>query len=89
MIFSNFILADPTLLEENVAATHITIGLNAYKELCGLHLGGKAELAMDVILGVTRKAAKRAEIVISKIKEELENDRKTRFESCFTDFFIL
>lgn len=71
-------MADPTLLEENVADTHITIGLNAYKELCGLHLGGKAELVMDVILDITRKAAKRAEIVISKIKEVLEKDRETR-----------
>lgn len=79
--YSTFILADPTLLEENVADTHITIGLNAYKELCGLHLGGKAELVMDVILGVTRKAANRAEIVISKIKEELEKDKETRFWS--------
>lgn len=65
-----------------MADTHITIGLNAYKELCGLHLGGKAELVMEVILGVTRKAAKRAEIVISKIKEELEKDRETRLFEC-------
>lgn len=73
-------MADPTLLEENVAETHITIGLNAYKELCGLHLGGKAELTMDVILGVTRKAANRAEIVITKIKEKLEKDIEARCE---------
>lgn len=74
-------MADPTLLEEGVADTHITICLNAYKELCGLHLGGKAELTMDVILGITKKAAKRAETVITQIKEALEKDKESRFNS--------
>lgn len=83
MCCSKIVVADPTLLEENVAETHITIGLNAYKELCSLHLGGKAELAMDVILNTTKKAANRAAIVISKIKASLEQDKEARCVDVF------
>lgn len=75
---SKIVVGDPTLLEENVAETYITIGLNAYKELCGLHVGGKAELGVDVILNTTRNAADRAAIVVAKIKQALEHDKKAR-----------
>lgn len=71
-------MADPTLLEENVAEAHLTVGLNAYKELCGLHLGGKAQIDSQVILTTTEKAAKRALIVVGKIKHAVEENNKLR-----------
>lgn len=72
------ILADPTLLEEGVADAHLMIGLNAYKELCGLHLGGNALMTPQSILKCTSKAAARASVVIQQIKEALEKDQEHR-----------
>ncbi|KAF2883680.1 hypothetical protein ILUMI_22495 [Ignelater luminosus] len=72
------ILADPTLLEEGVADAHLMIGLNAYKELCGLHLGGNALMTPQSILQCTSKAAARASVVIQQIKEALEKDQERR-----------
>lgn len=79
--FSKFIVADPTLLEERVAEAFLSVGLNAYKELCGLHLGGKAELSTDIILETTNKAAKRAGCVVEIIKAAVEKDTNEKWVS--------
>ncbi|CAG9856221.1 unnamed protein product [Phyllotreta striolata] len=80
-----FILADPSLVEEEVSDAFLSVGLNAYKELCGLHLGGKAELSTDLILSTTTKAANRAVLVVREIKEAIEKDAEKRLKSkeCF------
>nr|CAH7729018.1 unnamed protein product [Callosobruchus chinensis] len=79
-VFSSglYILADPTLLEENVADAFLSIGLNAYKELCGLHLGGKADLSPEVIIQTANKAAVRASSIVQQIKDVIEQDNETR-----------
>ncbi|XP_060532356.1 exosome complex component RRP45 [Cylas formicarius] len=73
-----FILADPNLLEEGVADAFLSVALNSYKELCGLHLGGKTQLAPEVILETTHKAAKRASHLVELIKEAVEKDIEKR-----------
>lgn len=77
---SDHIIADPTLLEEGVAEAFLSIGLNAYKELCGLHLGGKAQLSTSVILETTNKAARRACQVIEMIKTQVEQDTANKYK---------
>lgn len=79
-IFNNgeFILSDPTLLEEGVAEAYISVALNAYKELCSLHLGGSALMRPDLILQTTHKASVRANKVISVIKKVIEEDNGIR-----------
>ncbi|XP_044749162.1 exosome complex component RRP45 [Coccinella septempunctata] len=73
-----FILADPTLLEEGVADAFLNVGMNAYRELCGLHLGGKAELTPDVLIRITQMAGARAAIVVEQIKKAVESDNEKR-----------
>ncbi|XP_072386170.1 uncharacterized protein Rrp45 [Diabrotica undecimpunctata] len=75
-----YILADPTLLEEGVSDAFMSIGINSYKELCGLHLGGKADLAPDVILATASKAGKRAGMIVQQIKETVEKDSVERLD---------
>lgn len=79
-IFSegNFVLADPSLLEENTADAHLAVALNAYKELCGLHLGGKAFMTPDNILQCTARAARRVTLVVELIQNALEKDKIER-----------
>lgn len=73
-------MADPNLLEEGVAEAEMTIALNAYKELCTLHLGGKACLSPEVILNIASRAANRASYVIQMIKTVVEEDNNKRFD---------
>ncbi|XP_025836724.1 exosome complex component RRP45 [Agrilus planipennis] len=80
------LLADPTLLEENVAEAHLNIGLNAYKELCTLHLGGSTTLNQHCVIQYTEKAAKRAAEVIDFIKKSLEEDTVKRDQDEVADF---
>ncbi|XP_063922852.1 uncharacterized protein LOC135137195 [Zophobas morio] len=73
-----FVVADPSLTEEGSADATLTIGLNGFKELCGLHLGGKAELMPHVILNTVTKATHRANIVIEEIKTSIKIDNEAR-----------
>lgn len=85
----DFILADPTLLEEGVADAFLSIGINSYKELCGLHLGGKADLTPDVILKTSNRAATRSGIVVQQIKEAVEADNQKRYLSYINKIALL
>lgn len=76
------VLADPTLLEEGVADANLILGINSYKEICTLHLGGNAFMNPDSILKCASKAANRAAFLITEIKRVLREDieRRTRGE---------
>lgn len=76
-------MADPTLLEEGTTEAFLTVSLNAYRELCGLHLGGKINLTPNLIIQTTEKAAARAVFVVKEIKEAVERDSLKRFVICF------
>lgn len=77
-VYRKIVLADPSILEENVAEAHLTVGINSYRELCALHLGGKAEVDSMLILQITKKAADRAAIVVQTMKDTLEQDKINR-----------
>ncbi|PSN53584.1 Exosome complex component RRP45 [Blattella germanica] len=74
------VIIDPTVIEERVAESHVVFGVNAYKELCGLHLGGKALLNPDVVVNYAGQAANRAAQVVQMIKTALEEDNTARAE---------
>lgn len=76
-------MADPGLLEENTAEAHLILGLNSYKELCGLHLGGSATMSVEDIQQYAQKGAKRAYNVVQHIKKVLEEDTEKRFVQKF------
>lgn len=77
-IFRSIIVVDPTVLEENIAEAHLHIGINSYRELCGLHLGGKTEVDSGIMINITKKAADRAANVVKQIKDVLEKDKEAR-----------
>lgn len=61
-----------------MAEAHLTVGINSYRELCALHLGGKAEVDSLLILQITKKAADRAATVVQIMKDTLEQDKINR-----------
>jgi exosome complex component RRP45 len=78
-IFSEHVVADPTAIEERVSAAQIVFGMNAYRELCGLHLGGSSLTSPDLILQCANRAAKRAAEVVQIMKSALKEDADARY----------
>lgn len=62
-----------------MADAFLSVGVNPYKELCGLHLGGKADLTPDLIMSAANKAAFRAGIIVQQIKDAIEEDNIKRY----------
>lgn len=72
------VAADPTAIEEKVSDSQIVYAVNAYRELCGLHLGGNALTSYDIIVQCANRAAKRAAEVFQIMKSALEEDANAR-----------
>ncbi|KAJ4452027.1 exosome complex component RRP45 [Periplaneta americana] len=72
------IVVDPTAIEERVAEAQLVFGMNAYRELCGLHLGGNALTNYSIIVQCAQRAAVRAAEVVALVKSALEEDEKAR-----------
>ena len=58
--------------------SQIVCVVNAYRELCGLHLGGNALTSYDLIMQCANRAAKRAAEVVQTMKSALEEDANAR-----------
>ncbi|XP_049835856.1 exosome complex component RRP45-like isoform X2 [Schistocerca gregaria] len=87
-VFNNgeHVVADPTELEERVAEAHIVFGMNSYRELCGVHLGGSALADPEMIIQCAIQAAVRASRVVEIIRSALESDAKARTEGADVGF---
>ncbi|CAG2060048.1 unnamed protein product [Timema podura] len=72
------VVADPTALEERVSEAQIVFGMNAYRELCGLHLGGSALATFETVVNCAIRAGNRAAQVVQKMKTLLAQDAETR-----------
>jgi hypothetical protein len=85
-VFSEHVVADPTAIEERVSETQIVFAVNAYRELCGLHLAGSSLASHDLIVNCASRAARRAAEVVQIMKSALKEDTDSRhgeFHSIF------
>jgi hypothetical protein len=71
-------VADPTLLEERVSEATLVLAINAYKELCCMHLTGVSLTSPRLIQKCSEIAAERARRVVEFIKSMLEDDNEER-----------
>lgn len=71
-------IADPTDIEGCVSEANIVFGINAYKELCGVHLGGITLTSPQLLLRCVNKGAERAKLIVSLIKAAVEKDSAAR-----------
>lgn len=78
LVFRQQIVADPSLIEEQTAEASLNVGMNAYRELCGLHLGGLALSDHNSILKVVQKAGTAAADIVQIIKKSLAEDEEAR-----------
>ncbi|XP_063240289.1 exosome complex component RRP45 [Bacillus rossius redtenbacheri] len=79
-LFDNLeeVVADPTQLEERVSQAQVVLGMNSYRELCGVHLGGSALASDSTVWQCSVKAASRAAHVVASLKEALARDLRLR-----------
>lgn len=75
------LIADPNLLEEGVAEAHLVYSMNAFKEICSLHIGGSTLMDAAMIIECASNASKRAFSVVQEIKKALEADIEIRKEN--------
>ena len=73
-------MADPTALEERVSDANLILAINAYKELCCMHLGGTILTSPKLIMRCTSKAAERAKRIVEFVKSRLVDDEKERYK---------
>ncbi|XP_063706700.1 uncharacterized protein LOC134835705 [Culicoides brevitarsis] len=71
-------VADPTSIEECISEANLVLGINTYKELCGMHLGGTTLTSSQLLLRCVNKGAERAKIVVEMIKCAIEKDSDAR-----------
>ena len=71
------IVADPSLLEEECAKGRMVIGVNAYREVCTLHLAGQVMIDQRLVLRLARTAADKSKSVVEIIKQCLAEDEET------------
>ncbi|CAG9808972.1 unnamed protein product [Chironomus riparius] len=71
-------IADPTILEERVTNASLILAVNAYKELCSIHLTGVSLTSPYLIQKCSDMAAERAKHIVEYIKDALEQDRIDR-----------
>lgn len=75
-----FSVADPTSLEERVSQSNLVFGMNSYKELCGLHLGGVYLTNPALLIRTAGIAARQAKYFVELIRSAVETDSATREE---------
>jgi len=69
---------DPTRLEEECMLGKMVLGVNAYREICTLHLAGQVIINKGLVLKLATIAAEKAKKVVEKIKACLAEDEKAR-----------
>lgn len=71
-------VADPSAAEERTADSSLVFGLNSFRELCCLNLGGTTLTSSTLLLQCAARAARRAKFVVDYVKETLELDKTAR-----------
>lgn len=73
-------IADPSLLEERRSEANVVFGINAYRELCGLHFGGITLASLELLIKCANQGAKRAKNVVKQIKAAVQADENKRLK---------
>ncbi len=61
-------VVDPSLSEELVASSFLTVAMNANKEVCVLHKAGGCVISKSTLMQCLKTAAKRTEALASYLK---------------------
>lgn len=76
--YSNYIVSDPTALEEKVADSLLLLSVNSYREICGMHFEGVPLPSSDIVIKCSRNAVNTASHLVKQIKKALSDDLEKR-----------
>merc|ERR1711913_48704 len=71
-------VCDPTRLEEECMQGKLVLGVNAYREICTLHLAGQVMVDKSIILRLANIAAEKSRKVVEQIKSSLAKEEELR-----------
>jgi len=71
-------VCDPTRIEEECMQGKLVLGVNAYKEICTLHLAGQVIVDKSIILRLANIAADKSRKVVEQIKSCLAKEEELR-----------
>jgi len=77
--FSDFIILDPSLLEDKVCDNKLSICFNNHSEMCGVDIEGCASLSQNLLMNCSNQAASMAIKLVDKIKSAIQIDIKNRY----------
>merc|ERR1712126_521158 len=72
------IVCDPGLLEEECSKGKMVIGVNAYREVCTLHLAGQVIIDKKLVLRLANIAAEKSKKVVEVIKQSLAEEERRK-----------
>lgn len=81
-------VADPTIMEERTSESQMIFGINSFRELCCLNLGGSSLTSSTLLLQSSKRASNQAKKVVDLVKQTLEKDlaaRESRSNVGFTE----
>lgn len=76
--FSDFIILDPSFLEDKVCDNKLSICFNNHRELCGVDIEGCACLSQELLMNCSNQAAVIAVKLVDKIKSAIQIDIEMR-----------
>lgn len=71
-------VADPTVMEERTSESQMIFGINSFRELCCLNLGGSSLTSSSLLLQCSKRASNHAKYVVDLVKQTLEEDIAAR-----------
>ncbi|XP_022179851.1 exosome complex component RRP45-like isoform X2 [Myzus persicae] len=74
----DFIILDPSLLEDKVCDNKLSICFNNHSEMCGVDIEGCASLSQNLLMNCSIQAASVAIKLVDKIKSAIQLDIKNR-----------
>ncbi|NP_001155833.1 3 exoribonuclease-like [Acyrthosiphon pisum] len=79
----DFIILDPSLLEDKVCDNKLSICFNNHSEMCGVDIEGCASLSQNLLMNCSNQAASVAIKLVDKIKSAIQIDIKNRSSKSF------
>ncbi|XP_027847737.2 exosome complex component RRP45-like isoform X2 [Aphis gossypii] len=74
----DFIILDPSFLEDKVCDNKLSICFNNHREMCGVDIEGCASLSQDLLMNCSNQAASMAIKLVDKIKSAIKIDIENR-----------
>jgi len=71
-------VVDPSLSEDLTCDSHITIAMNAQKEVCCIQKPGGSAVSHDIVMGCVMRASQRTKGLVELLKKEYEAKVKSK-----------